>query len=176
MLRKLVLFPSWGEGRKTPTLLDLLDRAVQWVRLALSMGPNSLGVFLLSPEDGNRFSFWNVVFSSYLEFMTMDRVHKHSDSDCCAPLSELLTFNINPVGTQIARNRKERKSFATESSQCRVYRISSVGVWYLRVVVMLLMTHSWLTVWMRLWSAIWLMVGWLLILQRKLPYVPRFLL
>jgi hypothetical protein len=48
------------------TLLDLLrssDR-VQWFRLALSKGPNRVGVSLPSPEDGNRSSLRNVVFSS----------------------------------------------------------------------------------------------------------------
>jgi hypothetical protein len=37
---------------------------VQWLRLALSEGPNRVGVSRLSPEDGNRFSFWNTVFYS----------------------------------------------------------------------------------------------------------------
>jgi hypothetical protein len=41
--------------------------------LALSKGPNRVGVSLPSPEDGNRSSFRNVVFSSYLEFGTMDK-------------------------------------------------------------------------------------------------------
>jgi hypothetical protein len=36
---------------------------------------------LPSPEDGNRFSFRNVL-SSYLEFWTMDKVHTPSDSEC----------------------------------------------------------------------------------------------
>jgi hypothetical protein len=38
------------------------------------MGPNRVVVFLPSPEDGNRSSFRNVVFSSYLEFRTIDKV------------------------------------------------------------------------------------------------------
>jgi hypothetical protein len=53
MFRKLDLFPSSGEGRKKVTLL------------ALSKGPNRVGVFLPSPEDGNRSSFRNVVFSGF---------------------------------------------------------------------------------------------------------------
>jgi hypothetical protein len=48
--------------------------------LALSKGPTRLDASLPSPEDGNRFSFGNVVFSSYLEFRTMDKVKKPSDS------------------------------------------------------------------------------------------------
>jgi hypothetical protein len=35
-----------------------------WLRLALSKGPNRVGVSFPSPEDGNRSSFRNVVFSS----------------------------------------------------------------------------------------------------------------
>jgi hypothetical protein len=34
-------------------------------RLALSKGPNRVGVFPPSPEDGNRFSFRDVVLSSF---------------------------------------------------------------------------------------------------------------
>jgi hypothetical protein len=49
--------------------------------LALSKGPKRAGVSLPSPEDGNTSSLRNVVFSSYLEFQTMDKVHKPSDSE-----------------------------------------------------------------------------------------------
>jgi hypothetical protein len=52
------------------------------------MLPNGVGISLPSPEDGNRSSFRNVVFSRYLEFRTMDKVHKPSDLECCTPLSE----------------------------------------------------------------------------------------
>jgi hypothetical protein len=48
--------------------------------LALSMGPNRTGFTLTSTEVGNRSSFRNVVFSSYLEFRTMENIHKASDS------------------------------------------------------------------------------------------------
>jgi hypothetical protein len=44
-------------------------------------GPNTVGVSFLSPEDWNRSSFRNDVFSSDLEFRTIDKVHKHSDSE-----------------------------------------------------------------------------------------------
>jgi hypothetical protein len=64
-------------------IIDLLDRAnlnhwiigpldrtnhnhwsmVQWLRLALSKGPNWVGVFPPTPEDGNNYSLRNVVFS-----------------------------------------------------------------------------------------------------------------
>jgi hypothetical protein len=53
--RKMGLFPSSRDGGKTPTQLGPLDRANlnHWV-----------GVFPLTPENGNRSSFQNVVFSS----------------------------------------------------------------------------------------------------------------
>jgi hypothetical protein len=41
--------------------LVFLTWVVQWLRLALSKGPNRVGVSP-SPEDGNRSSFRNVVF------------------------------------------------------------------------------------------------------------------
>jgi hypothetical protein len=63
---------SSGEGRKT---------MVQWLRLALSKGPNRIDVSLLSPEDRNRSSIRNIVCFSYLEFLTMDKVQKLSDSE-----------------------------------------------------------------------------------------------
>jgi hypothetical protein len=43
---------------------------LQWLKLAPSKGPNSVGASLPSPEDGNRFSFQNIIFSSY--FRTQD--------------------------------------------------------------------------------------------------------
>jgi hypothetical protein len=39
---------------------------VQRVRLALSKGPNRIGIYVASPEVGSRSSFRIVVFSSYL--------------------------------------------------------------------------------------------------------------
>jgi hypothetical protein len=35
---------------------------VQWLKLALSKGPNRVGVFLPTPEDGNRSTLRNVAF------------------------------------------------------------------------------------------------------------------
>jgi hypothetical protein len=49
--------------------------------LALPKGPNRIGVSLslrLKMETSN---FRNVVFSSYLEFLTIYKVHKPSDSE-----------------------------------------------------------------------------------------------
>jgi hypothetical protein len=42
---------------------------------------NGIEVSCPSFGDGNRFSFKNIVFSSYLEFQTMDKIHKPSDSE-----------------------------------------------------------------------------------------------
>jgi hypothetical protein len=56
--------------------------------LALSKGPNRVGVSLPSPEDGDRSSFRNVVFPIYLELWTMGKVHKSSDSECYTQSSE----------------------------------------------------------------------------------------
>jgi hypothetical protein len=54
---------------ETPTQLSPLERvnlSLQWLRLALSKRPNWVGVSCpLSPEDGNRSSFQNVMFSSF---------------------------------------------------------------------------------------------------------------
>jgi hypothetical protein len=57
--RKLDLFPPSGEARETPTLLGQ-STLIQWLRLALSEGPNRVGVSFPSPEERNRFSFGNV--------------------------------------------------------------------------------------------------------------------
>jgi hypothetical protein len=54
----------------------------QYLRLALSKGPIRVGVSPPpSPEDGNRSSFRNVLFSNYLEFWMMDEVQKPIDSE-----------------------------------------------------------------------------------------------
>jgi hypothetical protein len=65
--------------------------------LAISKEPNRVGASLPSPGDCIRFSFPNVVFSSYLEFRTMDRVHNLSDSECSLlwGLSKWIFFILN---------------------------------------------------------------------------------
>jgi hypothetical protein len=59
---KVDLFPSSGEEWEIPTLLGPLERANlnHW-----NTGPNRVGVFLSSPEEGNRFIFRNLAFPSY---------------------------------------------------------------------------------------------------------------
>jgi hypothetical protein len=43
---------------------------------------------LTSPGDGNRSSFWNTAFSSFLEYQMMDKVQKPSYSECYTTSSE----------------------------------------------------------------------------------------
>jgi hypothetical protein len=53
---------------------------VQWFRLALPKGPNWVGVFPHSIEDGNRASFRNVVFFYFLVYRMMEKVEKPSNT------------------------------------------------------------------------------------------------
>jgi hypothetical protein len=63
-LRKLDLFLSTSELRETSTVLVPLERTNLNYWIALSKRPIRTGVSFFSPEDGNRSSFRNVVFSS----------------------------------------------------------------------------------------------------------------
>jgi hypothetical protein len=51
------------------------------IEVALSKGPDRVGVPCYSPEDGNKCSFRNIMFFSYLEFRTMDKIQKLGDSE-----------------------------------------------------------------------------------------------
>jgi hypothetical protein len=46
-----------------------------------SKGTNRVGISLTSPEDGDKSSLRNVVFSSYLEYRKTDRVQKLTHSE-----------------------------------------------------------------------------------------------
>jgi hypothetical protein len=59
---------------------SLEDTMFRSLHLFRSQGPDRVGVSLPSSEDGNTFSFRNIVFSNYLEFRIMDEVQKPSDS------------------------------------------------------------------------------------------------
>jgi hypothetical protein len=61
---------------------------IQWSKLALSKVPNRVGTSLPSPEDTNRPSFRNVVFSCCLECRTMGKIQKLNNSDYYKPSSE----------------------------------------------------------------------------------------
>jgi hypothetical protein len=60
--------------------VTITENSVNEVR-SFSKGPKRVGDSLPSPEDGNRFSPRNFVFSSYLEYRTMEKCHKRSESD-----------------------------------------------------------------------------------------------
>jgi hypothetical protein len=80
------------------------------VRLAVSRGPNKVGVFFASPEEGHRSSLRNVMFCGYLQFQTMDKIGKPSDSECYTSLSETFAFKFNfPVGKCISACKERDK-------------------------------------------------------------------
>jgi hypothetical protein len=60
------------------------------LRLALYKGPNKVDVSFLSPEDGNISHFRKAVFSGYVEYLTIDKVHNRGEYECYAPYSEPL--------------------------------------------------------------------------------------
>jgi hypothetical protein len=68
--------------------MSALLGALKGANLDLSKGPKIVDASFPLPEEGNRSSFRNVVFSAHLDFWTMDKVHKPSDSECYAPSSE----------------------------------------------------------------------------------------
>jgi hypothetical protein len=79
-------FGSWVSFRLQVTeeryvLCWVFNKDVQWLRLALSKGHNREGVCFLSPEHRNKSSFRTIVLSSYLEFRTMEEIHKICDSE-----------------------------------------------------------------------------------------------
>jgi hypothetical protein len=61
------------------------------------------GISLPSPEDGNRYSFWNVMFSTYLEFWRTDKVHEPSDSYCYMSWSQPFRFYLPLLSYDIRR-------------------------------------------------------------------------
>jgi hypothetical protein len=73
------------------------ESANQRLRLALSKGPNRVGVSLPSLEDGNRYSLGHNVFYSYVDSQTLDKVQKPSDSECYTSSSEAFIFYLSPL-------------------------------------------------------------------------------
>jgi hypothetical protein len=70
-------------GRHLSTLLRLVEKPINhcsW--LAHSKGPIKICVSVPSTEDGNRSSFRNAAFSSYVEFQTTEKVQKSSGYEC----------------------------------------------------------------------------------------------
>jgi hypothetical protein len=75
----------WGGSH---VLCWVLLKQLTSITELLPEGPNRLGFFLPSSEDGSGYSFRKFVFSSYLEFRKIDKFHKPSDSECYASSSE----------------------------------------------------------------------------------------
>jgi hypothetical protein len=72
--------------------------------LAFSKRPNRVKVSFPSPEDGNRPSFRNVLFSSYLEFRTIDIVHKRSHSEPFVHRQDRLESTASVMLTYLRNN------------------------------------------------------------------------
>jgi hypothetical protein len=63
------------------------------IRLVQFKGVTRVGDSFPSPEKENKYSFQNVVFSTYLEFRMIDTVHKPSDSACYTTSLKPIRFN-----------------------------------------------------------------------------------
>jgi hypothetical protein len=72
MFRKVDLFPCSGEGRETPPLLGLLERASRDLDKVFLSNPTKQ-VSFIPTKNGSRSSFGNIVFSSRLEFRMTDK-------------------------------------------------------------------------------------------------------
>jgi hypothetical protein len=83
-----------------------LTGVVQWLRLALSKGPNWVGVFFPpSPEDEKRSSFRNVVFA-LPRTRTMEKVQQPSNSVCYTPSSESFKITYEAFSSKSWREEK----------------------------------------------------------------------
>jgi hypothetical protein len=79
-------YPDWGFSY-SPSVSPgeccystLIHVTVQWLRLSLSKWSNGVCISP-SPENGNRSSYRNFVFSSLLEYRTIDKVQNPSNSE-----------------------------------------------------------------------------------------------
>jgi hypothetical protein len=117
-------------------LLCFLTWVVQWSRLALSKGTNKLDVFLSSPEDGNRSSFWNVMFSNFIFvgcilLHYLHTLYKYTTQKpyICDPQTQLttsllfqnLTTCFGPYGPSSGENFEDSHSTATHPSFLQVW-------------------------------------------------------
>jgi hypothetical protein len=94
------LFSSWSWLLKEPTEQVSVKNGVFWDAILHSQRRENLksyrvGVFLPSPEDGNRFSCQAVAFQ-FLEFRTTDKVQKHCDSEGILLHSEMRGSSLAP--------------------------------------------------------------------------------
>jgi hypothetical protein len=98
---------------------------------------------LSSPEDGNRSRFPNVVFTSYIEFRTIDRIQKTSNSECYSLSSEpfrvfLYACICDVVGSNLGRDSgsSERRFFVIllgESSQMSNYYLDQITIAFIKI-------------------------------------------
>jgi hypothetical protein len=84
---------DWIVGRNISLTLTGL---IQWFRLALSNGPNWVGVSC--PLDGNRSSLRKVVFFCFLEYRAMDKVQKASSPETHNCLTVIKSGHFTPDG------------------------------------------------------------------------------
>jgi hypothetical protein len=92
------MFPFSGEGRETSDSMGPNRVGICWV--PHNHWPKRVCVSVPSPEDVNRSSFRNIEFFNYLEFRTMDKVQKPSDSECYAPSSEPFKIYLESYSKQ----------------------------------------------------------------------------
>jgi hypothetical protein len=72
----------WFLKVETCTAVEITGILEYILRIVVSKKPNRVDNPLISSEDGNKSSFRNAVFSSYLQLRTTDKVQKHSESGC----------------------------------------------------------------------------------------------
>jgi hypothetical protein len=114
--RKLDTFPSSGEGEEDIYSVGPLKKN-HWLRLVLYKGPERVDVSLPSPEEEKRCSFRDVSFYSYLEYRTMDRVQKLSDSECYKLSSE--PFRLYTSQEYLSQSRIESLTRPKISNELR---------------------------------------------------------
>jgi hypothetical protein len=100
---------NWSAPRKCNWSLSFFRWGDQLLKLALSKGPNRVGVSLAPAEDGNRSNFRIVVISSYLKFQTMDKAQKSNEymwAEFCmwwpAPCQGLFTLNVTIMARKVS--------------------------------------------------------------------------
>jgi hypothetical protein len=118
--RELDMFPSSGEGRKTPTLLGPLERA-NLNRLYGTQQSRCLPPLIWLRKQSQ---FRKIAFYSYWEYRTMDKVYESGDSECHTPSSE--PFKIHRL---LSAYRTPRAAFYCVYFKCSAMsHVSHVAV------------------------------------------------
>jgi hypothetical protein len=128
--------------KRCPKWLNLEN---EWLRLVLSMKPNTVGVSLHSPEDGNKSSFRNVVFFSYLEFWTLDKVHTPSDSK--GFLTDIGNRLCGLV-IKVPGNTTEMYCVSCEVRTEFIYVMSQIWAWHQDILTGWPSVAMWLWLWL----------------------------